>query len=124
MVKMKVKLLSRVRLFRPHGLYSTRLLCPWDFPGNSTGVDCHFLLQGIFPNQGLNPGLPHCRHWSEPPWGGSYSNPCKKRRLGPKHTQKKDCVKTRRQPRGVGWGGRREGVSKGRDICIPLADSC
>ena len=46
---------------RPHGLYPTRLLCPWDFPGNSTGVDCHFLLQGIFPNQGLNPGLPHCR---------------------------------------------------------------
>ena len=25
-----------------------RLLCPWDFPGNSTGVDCHFLLQEIF----------------------------------------------------------------------------
>ena len=36
-------------------------LCPWDFPGNSTGVDCHFLLQGIFPTQGSNPGLPHCR---------------------------------------------------------------
>ena len=33
---------------------------PWDFPGNSTGVDCHFLLQWIFPTQGLNPGLPHC----------------------------------------------------------------
>ena len=31
------------------------------FPGNSTGVDCHFLLQGIFPTQGSNPGLPHCR---------------------------------------------------------------
>ena len=46
---------------RPHGLWPTRLLCPWDFPGNSTGVDCHFLLQGIFPTQGLNPGLPHCR---------------------------------------------------------------
>ena len=46
---------------RPHGLLSTRLLCPWDFPGNSTGVDCHFLLQRIFPNQGLNPRLPHCR---------------------------------------------------------------
>ena len=28
---------------------------------NSTGVGCHFLLQGIFPTQGLNPGLPHCR---------------------------------------------------------------
>ena len=38
------------------------LLCPWDFPGNSTGVDCHFFLQpGIFPTQGSNPGLPHCR---------------------------------------------------------------
>ena len=28
---------------------------------NSPGVDCHFLLQGIFPTTGLNPGLPHCR---------------------------------------------------------------
>ena len=32
-----------------------------DFPGNSTGVDCHLLLQGIFPTQGSNPGLPHRR---------------------------------------------------------------
>ena len=31
------------------------------FPGMSTGVGCHFLLQGNFPTQGLNPGLPHCR---------------------------------------------------------------
>ena len=30
------------------------LLCPWDSPGKNTGVGCHFLLQGIFPNQGLN----------------------------------------------------------------------
>ena len=30
-------------------------------PGNSTGVDCHFLLQRIFPTQGSNPGLTHCR---------------------------------------------------------------
>ena len=29
---------------RPHGLQSTRLLCPWDFPGKSTGVSCHCLL--------------------------------------------------------------------------------
>ena len=28
--------------------------CPWDFPGRSTGVGCHVLLQGIFPTQGLN----------------------------------------------------------------------
>ena len=39
----------------------TRLLRPWDFLGKSTGVGCHFLLQGIFPAQGLNPGLSHCR---------------------------------------------------------------
>ena len=30
---------------RPHGLEPTRLLCPWDFPGKSTGVGCHCLLQ-------------------------------------------------------------------------------
>ena len=29
----------------PHGLQPTRLLCPWDFPGKSTGVGCHCLLQ-------------------------------------------------------------------------------
>ena len=28
------------------------------------------------------------------------------------------------QPRRMGWGGRWEGDSKGRDICIPMADSC
>ena len=32
-----------------------------DFPGKNTGMDCHALLQGIFPTQGLNPGLLHCR---------------------------------------------------------------
>ena len=100
---------------QPHGLQPTRLLCPWDFQGKSTGVGCHCLLQplsldannflhtsflqsesescsvlsnslqpqglyspwnspgqntgvgscsflqGIFPTQGSNPGLLHCR---------------------------------------------------------------
>ena len=46
---------------RSHGLLPTRLLHLWNFPGKSTGVGCHFLLQGIFPTRGLNPGLPHCR---------------------------------------------------------------
>ena len=32
-----------------------------DSPGKNTGVGCHGLLQGIFPVQGLNPGLLHCR---------------------------------------------------------------
>ena len=53
-----------------HGLQPARLLCSWDSPGKSTGVGCHFLFWGIFPTQGLNPGL---LHWqadsslSEPP---------------------------------------------------------
>ena len=34
---------------------------PWNFPGQNTGVGSLFLLQGIFPTQGSNPGLQHCR---------------------------------------------------------------
>ena len=54
----------------PHGLQPARLLCPWDSPGKNTGVGCHALLQGIFPSQGLNPGLQHYRQIllpTEPP---------------------------------------------------------
>ena len=36
-------------------------LRPWYFPGKSAGVDCLFLLQGIFPTQESNSGVPHCR---------------------------------------------------------------
>ena len=43
---------------RPHGLYS-----PWRSPGQNTGVGSLSLLQGIFPTQGLNPGLPHSRQF-------------------------------------------------------------
>ena len=32
-----------------------------DTPGKNTGVGCHVVLQGVFPTQGLNPGLPRCR---------------------------------------------------------------
>ena len=45
----------------PHGLQPARLLCPWKSSGKNIGGVCHFLLQGIFPTQGLNPALPHCR---------------------------------------------------------------
>ena len=38
-----------------------RFLCPWNSPGKNIGVGSHSLLQGIFPTQGLNPGLLHCR---------------------------------------------------------------
>ena len=34
---------------------------PWNFPGQNTGVGSLSLLQGIFPTQGSNPDLPHCR---------------------------------------------------------------
>ena len=46
---------------RPHGLKPTRLHCPWDFPGQNTGVGYSVLLQGVFPTQGSNPGLLCCR---------------------------------------------------------------
>ena len=59
-------------------------LCPWGFPGKNTGVGCHFLLQGIVPTLGSNPGLLHCKwilyclsHQGSPgPWG-DFTNPMK-----------------------------------------------
>ena len=38
-----------------------RLLCPWNSPGKNTGMSSLSVLQGIFPSQGSNLGLPHCR---------------------------------------------------------------
>ena len=55
---------SHVWLLGPYGLWPARLLCLWNFPGKNTGVGCHFLLQRIFPTQGLNSHhlcLLHCR---------------------------------------------------------------
>ena len=52
---------SHVRLCATLWSLAHRLLCPWDSPGKNTGVGCHALLQGIFPTQGSNPGLTHCR---------------------------------------------------------------
>ena len=42
---------------QPPGLWPTRLLHPWNFPGKNIGVGCHSLLQGSCPTQGLNLGL-------------------------------------------------------------------
>ena len=65
-----------------HGLYPARLFCPRNSPGKNTGVGSHVLLQGIFPTQGLNLGLPHCRQIlyclsqqespASPIWGTKY----------------------------------------------------
>ena len=57
----KVKSLSEVRLFATPWTVAYQAPRPWDFPGKSAGVDCHFLLQGIFLTQESNPGLLHCR---------------------------------------------------------------
>ena len=70
---------------RPLGLYPSRLLCPWDFPGKNTGASCHSLLQGIFRTQGSNSRLLLILHWqadslpAEPPGkplGRSYPECC------------------------------------------------
>ena len=75
---------------QPHGLYS-----PWSSPHQNTGVGSRSLLQGIFPIQGSNPGLPHCRqilyqlshqgrprilNWVSVPFSSSFSPPRKIRR--------------------------------------------
>ena len=43
----------------PHGLWSTRLLCPWDFLGKSTGAGCHYL-QGMDLS---DPGILRLLQW-------------------------------------------------------------
>ena len=54
--KDKVKVAQSCLTLRPHGLYS-----PWNSPAQNTGVGSCSLLRGIFPTQGLNPGLPYFR---------------------------------------------------------------
>ena len=51
-----VKVTQLCLTLQPHGLYSS-----WNSPGQNTEVGSLSLLQGIFPTQGLNPGLLHCR---------------------------------------------------------------
>ena len=53
---------SRQKYWRP---FPARLLYPWNFPGKSTEVGCHFPLQRIFPTQGSNLHLSHLLHWQE-----------------------------------------------------------
>ena len=73
-ISLSQKSLSHVRLFAtpwtiarqapPSVEFSRREYwsgLPFPSPGENTGVGFHFLLQGIFPTQGSNPGHPHCR---------------------------------------------------------------
>ena len=56
--KWKWKLLSLSDSLGPHGLFS-----PGNSPGQNTGVGSHSVLQGIFPTEGSNPGVLHCRRF-------------------------------------------------------------
>ena len=86
---------------QPHGLQPTRFLCLWDFPGKSTGVGCHRLLQKTC--------ITICKidsQWEFPVW-------LRKLKQGL-------CINLE------GWDGvgdERE-VQKGGDICIPMVDLC
>ena len=68
-LKVKVKSLSRVKLFETPWTVALQAPPSMAFPRQDTGVSCHLLFQGIFPTQGLNPSLLHCGQTllSEPP---------------------------------------------------------
>ena len=61
-VRSKVRSLFALSLKpKEDSLFNSPNIFPWDFPDKNTRVDCHFLLQGLFPAQGLNLCLLHCR---------------------------------------------------------------
>ena len=58
----------------PHGLQTTRLLHPWDFPGKSTGVGCHYLLHNMpanLENSAVATGLEKVSFHSNPKKGNA-----------------------------------------------------
>ena len=77
-----VQLFNCLTLLRPHGLYPTRLLCLWNFPGKNPGAGSHFLLHswdrtfdmvlhlsipGIEPTPPASPALAGGFFTTEPP---------------------------------------------------------
>ena len=46
-----VQVLIRVQLFAALWPVAPKILYPWNFSGKNTEIDCHFLLQGIFPTR-------------------------------------------------------------------------
>ena len=120
--------LAVTNCLRPHGLWPTRLLCPWDFPDENTVVGFHFLLQGIFMTKGLmSPALAGIGKWI------LYHRTTKEALLNTvpclKYVLVGNCYMTQGAqpgtlwwPRGVGWGevGRR---CKHTHTCVVMADS-
>ena len=78
---------------QPHGVQPMRLLCPWDSPGENTGVGCHFPLQGIFSTQVSNL---HCQTDSLPLQPGkhhvSYLILLLKKKRHPQRRQRFLCI--------------------------------
>ena len=62
-MKVEVESLSHVWLFATPWAVAYQAPFSWNFPGKNTRVGCHFLLQGIFLTQGLNPHLLCLLHW-------------------------------------------------------------
>ena len=54
-------LVAQLCLFATPWTVAHQAFLSGDSPAKNTGVDCHALLQGIFPTQGSNPGIPHYR---------------------------------------------------------------
>ena len=72
----------------PHGLQPTRLLHPWDFPGKSTGVGCHCLLQGyLYKHKYINQWRQNWvlrnnpLHVCKMYWGGCWDYTMEKRKV-------------------------------------------
>ena len=53
----------KVKVTQPCPTFCGPVDSPWNSPGQNTGMGSLSLLQGIFPTQGSNPGLPHCRQF-------------------------------------------------------------
>ena len=65
-IRMNVYMCQSRPTLQPHGLQSTRLLCPWNSLGKNTEVGCQSLLQGTFQTQGSKLALPHLQADSLP----------------------------------------------------------
>ena len=83
---------------RPHGLQPTRLLCLWDFPGKSTGVGCHCLLQKKAECQRINAFELWCwRRLLRVPWTARRSNHSILKEISPEYSLKGLMLKLKLQ---------------------------
>ena len=93
---MKVKVAQSCLTLWPLGLY---IKSPWNAPGQNTVMGSLSLLQGIFPTQRSNPGLPHCRcipyqlsHQGSPTMLGWVAYPFSSRSSQPRNRTVVSCL--------------------------------